>query len=517
MNKRPTRTILGGDKELAATHIGDVRRVLFQLENIQKTNKYINTISKRYQDGTVISATTNIGSMDIVKITSGISQQKKNHYEQVGTYSFPVPFIPVADDTEALSPTGVYVAKFFYGFMQEYVERKERKDESVTDYIIKYGFKPISDIERVKLDELDEVGVVDDWDYTDQTETESASYEKFPDVPIEDQDECPTFLQWFYLGGKIGIGTGFYHDYIYYSTEGEEIRPWAWYSYGGLDCTSSDEGEWSASYDYSLIDAFIVNGISETKESHRIIHGTGDGSFVIDSEHTKNDYTIHNNYDLDYTYSDLLGSAVDSENEKFCYAYWEEVQNLSIREELTGTVNFLTDGGTFFLRTPFCMGANSIEENTPITFYIKFKTPNNEYILCEEYHDDIGYGFDALLDCKMFYSGGEAIYYYRAVFADFIDERDDIFEYGYEYKNELFRIRFKAIYVSTTETEKSHSFYYHKFDTATVILPNDDEREIDFSENKSLVNKFGMYMRYDDDFRLKFGKYTIEKRESINE
>lgn len=170
---KPTRTILQGNKELAASHSGDIGRVLFQLENIQKTNKYINTLYKQYEDGTTIKAVTNIGGIDIIEIRSPFKHGDISKEEWVtGHEEFLVMIIKVVDSIIHWSATesnyiAGYVAENFVGRYREYVEKDE---EGKIKYTKSEG--PSEDRTDKKLKELDPLksnalwGVVGDGNYS---------------------------------------------------------------------------------------------------------------------------------------------------------------------------------------------------------------------------------------------------------------------------------------------------------------------------------------------------------------
>lgn len=143
---KPTRMNFQGDKELAASHAGDAKRMLFQLKNIQKTNNFTQELTKRYEDGTVINVHSKVSGMDVVNIFSsrgGYEEEEKIEYREE---EFPVPIICLSDDIEDLPFIGGYVAKNFVGRYSEYVE-KDDNDK------IKY------DHGDVKLKELENVGI----------------------------------------------------------------------------------------------------------------------------------------------------------------------------------------------------------------------------------------------------------------------------------------------------------------------------------------------------------------------
>lgn len=143
---KPTRMILQGDKELAATHAGDAKRMLFQLKNIQSTNATINELTKRYEDGTVINVHTKVDGMDVVTIESNRWYSKEKEEEKYKEEEFPVPIISLSDDIDNLDCVGAYVAERFIGRFSEYIE-------TTKDEIIKYNNGDIS------LKELESVGI----------------------------------------------------------------------------------------------------------------------------------------------------------------------------------------------------------------------------------------------------------------------------------------------------------------------------------------------------------------------
>ena len=67
---RPTRTILKGDKEKAATHAGDAKRALFQLRSLEAAGSNIHTLRKQCADGSKIKVHSKVAGMDVVEIES---------------------------------------------------------------------------------------------------------------------------------------------------------------------------------------------------------------------------------------------------------------------------------------------------------------------------------------------------------------------------------------------------------------------------------------------------------------
>ena len=118
---KPVRMNFQGDKELAASHAGDAKRMLFQLKNIKRTNNSTQELTKRYEDGTVINVHSKVKGMDVVNIFSVRGGWKKEEREEIREESFPVPIIMAYDTPDSLEPIGGYVAKNFY-IDREYVE-----------------------------------------------------------------------------------------------------------------------------------------------------------------------------------------------------------------------------------------------------------------------------------------------------------------------------------------------------------------------------------------------------------
>lgn len=107
---KPTRTILKGDKELAATHSGDSKRVMFQLKNIQKTNDNVKILIKEYNDGTKIKIDTSMKDMDVIEIESGKQERK---YEWVLETQYQteevVPIVELSKSKYSYAPVGFAV------------------------------------------------------------------------------------------------------------------------------------------------------------------------------------------------------------------------------------------------------------------------------------------------------------------------------------------------------------------------------------------------------------------------
>lgn len=130
---RSTRLILKGDKELAATHAGDAKHVLAQLNNIQQTGpggKAIQTITKQFLDGTVIKARTDVKGLNIVEITSGRffggkEEQKKKTKQNVNRYVAPAILCYLDTDSDYDSVPDLFVIMDkFQNFSYVYVPTK---------------------------------------------------------------------------------------------------------------------------------------------------------------------------------------------------------------------------------------------------------------------------------------------------------------------------------------------------------------------------------------------------------
>lgn len=124
---KPTRTILHGDKELAATHTGDAKRILFQLKNIQANNGSIKELSKVYEDGTVINVHSKVKGMDVINIIPRKILYKVEEKEEVieCTEEFPVPIIGLVSNFDSGFSDdiiGAFVAKEFHSNFFEYVK-----------------------------------------------------------------------------------------------------------------------------------------------------------------------------------------------------------------------------------------------------------------------------------------------------------------------------------------------------------------------------------------------------------
>ena len=88
---KPTRIILRGDKELAAGYVGNAKRMIFQLRNIQNSNKFIQSLDKRFEDGTTINVHSKVKGMDVIEINSSryFEKEEKKYRETEITYIAP--------------------------------------------------------------------------------------------------------------------------------------------------------------------------------------------------------------------------------------------------------------------------------------------------------------------------------------------------------------------------------------------------------------------------------------------